>query len=71
MLFHEVAVPRSGPGEPYVSWRVGDCEGIVLDRGPDGGHPADAEVARNVGDDLDQGPARDRPLRSRGPGLEL
>lgn len=101
VLFHEVAVPRSGPGEPYVSWRCGDCEGIDLDRGPYGGRPADAEpghrdgcqragrdvtayvtsllaeheldagVARNVGDDLDQGPSRDRPLRFSGSGLEL
>ena len=101
VLFNEVAVPGSGPGEPYVSWRCGDCEGIVLDRGPYGGHPADAEpghrdgcqragrevtayvtgllaehelddgVARNVDDHLDQRPSRDRPLRFRGPGLEL
>jgi hypothetical protein len=43
VVFNEVAVPRSGPDERYVSWRCGDCEGLVLDRGPYGGHPADAE----------------------------
>jgi hypothetical protein len=101
VLFNEVAVPRSGPGEPYVSWRCGDCEGLVLDRGPYGGHPVDAEpghragcerlerditgyvtdllaeheldagVARDVGDDLDQGRSPTRPMRFEGPALEL
>ncbi len=49
VLFDEVAVPRSGPGEPYVSWRCGDCEGLVLDRGPYGGHPLDAEPGHRDG----------------------
>ena len=102
VLFTQVAgSPRPGFAEHYVSWRCGDCEGLVLDRGPYGGHPADAEpghrdgcqragrevtayvagllgeqqldagIARNVDDDLDQGPPPERPLQFRGPGLEL
>ncbi len=101
VLFNEVAVPRCGLGEPYVSWRCRDCEGIVLDRGPYGGHPVDTEpghragcerlgrditgyvtdllaehevdarVARDVGDDLDQGPSPARPMHFDGPALEL
>ena len=49
VLFDEVAVPRSGPGERYVSWRCGGCEGLVLDRGPYGGHPVDAEPGHRAG----------------------
>jgi hypothetical protein len=44
VLFTQVAGrPRPGFAERYVSWRCGDCEGLILDRGPYGGHPADAE----------------------------
>jgi hypothetical protein len=32
-----------------VSWRYGDCEGLVLDRGPYGGHPIDAEPGHRTG----------------------
>ena len=50
VLFHQVAgQPRPGFAERYVSWRCGDCEGLVLDRGPYGGHPADAEPGHRDG----------------------
>jgi hypothetical protein len=49
VAFNEVAVPRSGPDEHYVSWRCGDCEGLVLDRGPYGDHPIDAEPGHRTG----------------------
>lgn len=42
-LFESVSVLGSRLGERYVSWRCGDCDGLVLDRGPYGGHPADTE----------------------------
>lgn len=42
-LFESVAVSGSRLGERYVSWRCGDCDGLVLDHGPYGGHPADSE----------------------------
>ena len=43
MLFELVAVPGTGANVAHLSWRCGDCDGMVLDRGPYGGHPADAE----------------------------
>lgn len=43
MLFKLVAVPGAGASVDHLSWRCGDCDGMVLDRGPYGGHPADAE----------------------------
>jgi hypothetical protein len=50
VLFTQVAgLPRPGFAEHYVSWRCGDCEGLVLDRGPYGGHPADAEPGHRDG----------------------
>lgn len=42
-LFELVSVPGSRFGEDHVTWRCGDCDGLVLDRGPDAGHPVDAE----------------------------
>ena len=42
-LFELVSVPSSRFGEDHVSWRCGDCDGLVLDRGPDAGQPVDAE----------------------------
>ncbi|MGH2625595.1 MAG: hypothetical protein ACRDHY_02955 [Anaerolineales bacterium] len=42
-LFALVSVPGSRFGEDHVSWRCDDCDGLVLDRGPDAGHPVDAE----------------------------
>lgn len=42
-LFESVSVPGSRFGERHVSWRCGDCDGLVLDSGPYGGHPADSE----------------------------
>ena len=49
VLSDEVAVAGFGLGESYVSWRCGDCQGLVLDRGPYGGHPADAEPGHRDG----------------------
>ena len=43
VLFELVAVPGVGANGDHLSWRCGDCDGMVLDRGPYGGHPADAE----------------------------
>ena len=43
MLFELVAVPGAGANVDHLSWRCGDCDGTVLDRGPYGGHPVDAE----------------------------
>ncbi|MGH9165674.1 MAG: hypothetical protein ACRDZW_09210 [Acidimicrobiales bacterium] len=43
-LFASVSVPGSRLGEDHVTWRCGDCDGLVLDRGPDAGHPVDAEA---------------------------
>ena len=42
-LFEVVSVPGSRFGEDHVTWRCGDCDGLVLDRGPYGGHPAETE----------------------------
>ena len=42
-LFELVSVPGSRFGEDHVTWRCADCDGLVLDRGPDAGHPVDAE----------------------------
>ena len=42
-LFESVSVPGSQIGEHHVTWRCGDCDGLVLDRGPEAGHPVDAE----------------------------
>lgn len=42
-LFELVSLPGSRSGELHVTWRCGSCEGLVLDRGPEAGHPVDAE----------------------------
>ncbi len=42
-LFASVSIPGSRFGEDHVTWRCGGCDGLVLDRGPDAGHPVDAE----------------------------
>lgn len=42
-LFALVAVPGSRIGGDHVTWRCGECDGLVLDRGPGAGHPADAQ----------------------------
>jgi hypothetical protein len=42
-LYDEVAVVSADLQERYVSWRCGDCQALVLDQGPYGGHPADVE----------------------------
>ena len=42
-LFEMVAVMGSRPGERYAQWRCGECDGLVRDYGPYGGHPVDAE----------------------------
>jgi hypothetical protein len=50
VLFTQVAgLSRPGFAEHYVSWRCGDCDGLVLDRGPYGGHPLDAEPGHRTG----------------------
>lgn len=41
-FFESVSVVSSRL-ENYFSWRCGDCDGLVLDRGPYGGHPADTQ----------------------------
>jgi len=41
-FFESVSVVNSRL-ENYFSWRCGDCDGLVLDRGPYGGHPADTQ----------------------------
>lgn len=43
MVFELVAVPGAGANVDHLSWRCGNCDGMVLDRGPYGGHPTDAE----------------------------
>lgn len=48
-LFALVSVPGSRFGGDHVSWRCGDCDGLVLDRGPDAGHPVDAEPGHREG----------------------
>jgi len=42
-LFEALAVPGGRLGDNHLSWRCGDCEGLVLDHGPYGEHPSDAE----------------------------
>jgi hypothetical protein len=42
-LFEMVAVVGSRLGERYAPWRCGECDGLVRDYGPYGGHPVDAE----------------------------
>ena len=42
-LFEMVAVVGSRMGERYGLWRCGECDGLVRDYGPYGGHPVDAE----------------------------
>lgn len=42
-LFEALAIPGGRVGDSHVSWRCGDCEGLVLDHGPYGEHPSDAE----------------------------
>jgi len=41
-LFESLA-SASGGGRACVSLRCGSCDGVVVDRGPYGGHPSDAE----------------------------
>ena len=48
-LFALVSVRGSRFGGDHVSWRCGDCDGLVLDRGPDAGHPVDAEPGHREG----------------------
>ncbi|MDP8993188.1 MAG: hypothetical protein M3N31_09105 [Actinomycetota bacterium] len=43
-LFEHVAVAGSRLGSRYVAWRCDSCGGLVLDAGPYGGHPVDAEA---------------------------
>ena len=42
-LFEMVAVVGSRPGGRYTPWRCGECDGLVRDYGPYGGHPGDME----------------------------
>ncbi len=42
-LFESVSAGGSRLGKRYVSWRCGDCEGLVLDQGPYSANPADSE----------------------------
>lgn len=42
-LFELVSIPGSRFCEDLVTWRCGDCDGLVLERGRDAGHPLDAE----------------------------
>ena len=39
----ESLTSASGRRSASVSWRCASCEGVVVDRGPYGGHPSDAE----------------------------
>lgn len=48
-LFESISAFGSKFAERYVSWRCGDCDGLVLDRGPYGGHLADAEPGHQEG----------------------
>jgi hypothetical protein len=48
-LYDELAVVSADLQERYVSWRCGDCEALVLDQGPYGGHPADIEPGHRQG----------------------
>ncbi len=38
-----VSVLGSRFGEDHLTWHCGDCDGLVLDRGPDAGNPRDAQ----------------------------
>ena len=42
-LFEMVAVVGSRVGERYAPWLCGECDGLVRDYGPYGGHPVDTE----------------------------
>ena len=42
-LFEMIAVVGSRPSERHAPWRCGECDGLVRDYGPYGGHPVDAE----------------------------
>ena len=48
-LFESVSVRGSRFGEDHVTWRCSDCDGLVLDRGPDAGHPVDAVPGHGEG----------------------
>ena len=48
-LFALVSVPGSRFGEDHLTWLCDDCDGLVLDRGPDAGHPVDAEPGHREG----------------------
>ena len=39
----ESLTSASGDRTDSVGWRCGSCDGVVVDRGPYGGHPSDAE----------------------------
>lgn len=39
----ESLTSASGGSSASVSWRCASCDGVVVDRGPYGGHPSDAE----------------------------
>ena len=39
----ESLTSASGGRSPSKSWRCASCDGVVVDRGPYGGHPSDAE----------------------------
>ncbi len=42
-LFELVSTGGPRLGDRYVSWRCGDCEGLVLDQGPYSANPVDSE----------------------------
>lgn len=42
-LFELVSAGDSRLSERYVSWRCGDCEGLVLDQGPYSANPVNSE----------------------------
>lgn len=42
-LFEMVAAVGFSLGERYARWRCGECEGLLRDYGPYGGHPVDSE----------------------------
>ncbi|MGH9156115.1 MAG: hypothetical protein ACRD1K_09860, partial [Acidimicrobiales bacterium] len=42
-LFEDVGLHGSQIDPLYAAWRCGNCDGLVLDRGPSGGHPLDAQ----------------------------
>lgn len=47
-LFEMVAVVGARVGERYAPWRCGECDGLVRDYGPYGGHPVDVEPGHRV-----------------------